>query len=48
MNGAHQLLAYAVHVSVVGGNIDTIEKNKEALLEASKDVGLEVNPEKIK
>jgi hypothetical protein len=29
-------------------NTDTIKKNTEALLYASEEVGLEVNPEKIK
>jgi hypothetical protein len=29
-------------------NIDTVQKNIEALLGASKEVGLEVNPEKTK
>jgi cytidylate kinase len=32
----------------VGGNIDTVKKNKEALLDAGKEVGLEVKAEKIK
>jgi hypothetical protein len=48
LNGIHQLLAYTDYVSIVGENINTIQKNTEVLLYASKDVGLEVNPEKIK
>jgi hypothetical protein len=41
-------LAYADDVNIVGGNIDNIKKSTEALLDASKEVGLEVNPEKSK
>jgi hypothetical protein len=32
----------------VGENIDTIQKNTKGLLDASKEVALEVNPEKTK
>jgi hypothetical protein len=41
-------LAYADNITIVGENIDIIKKNKEAVLYASKVVGLEVNPEKTK
>jgi hypothetical protein len=41
-------LSYADDVNIVGGNIDTILKNTKALLHASKEDGLEVNPEKTK
>jgi hypothetical protein len=48
LNGAHQLQAYADDVNLLEDNIDTIEKNTEALIDASKEVGLEINVEKTK
>jgi len=33
---------------MLGRNTDTVSKNSEALLEASKEVGVEVNTEKSK
>jgi hypothetical protein len=35
-------------VNLLGDNIDTIKKNTETLIGATKEVGLEVNAEKTK
>jgi hypothetical protein len=48
LNGTHQLLAYADDLNLLGDNIDTIKKNTETLIDASKEVGLEMNVEKTK
>jgi hypothetical protein len=48
LNGTHQLLAYADDVNLLGDNIDSINRNTGTLIDASKEVGLEVNIEKTK
>jgi hypothetical protein len=40
-NGTHQLSVYADDVNILGGSIHTSRKNTEALLIASKEIGLE-------
>ena len=46
LNGTHQLLAYAVDVNILRGSVDTVKKNAEALVAATKEIGLEVNAHK--
>jgi hypothetical protein len=36
LNKKHQLLAYADDVNILGENIDTTQKNREAILDASR------------
>jgi hypothetical protein len=48
LNGTHQLLAYTDDVNLLGDNIDTIKKNMKTLIDACKEVGLEINIEKTK
>jgi hypothetical protein len=46
LNGTHQLLACADDVNLLGDNIHAVKKNTETLIDASKEVGLEINVEK--
>jgi hypothetical protein len=47
LNGSLKLLVYA-HDNLLGRNINIIKKNREALLDAIKKVGIKVNAEKTK
>jgi hypothetical protein len=44
LSGTYQLLAYADE-NLLEDNIDVIKKNTDALIDASKEIGLEINVE---
>jgi hypothetical protein len=46
LNGKHQLLVYVDDVNILGGRIHTKKKNREALVFANKETGLEINADK--
>jgi hypothetical protein len=48
LNGMHQLLAYADDVNILGGSVHTVKENEEALVTATKKIGLEINVDKTK
>ena len=48
LHGTHQRPVYADDVNILGGSVPTTNKNKEALVMASKETGVEVNAEKPK
>jgi hypothetical protein len=41
-------LVYADDVNLLGDSVNTIKENSDTLLEASRDIGLEINTEKTK
>jgi hypothetical protein len=48
LNGTHQLLVYADDVTILGGSIHTRQKNTDAFVVASNEIGVEVKSEKGK
>jgi hypothetical protein len=38
LNGTHELLVYADDVNMLGGSVQTVEKNATALVFASKEI----------
>jgi hypothetical protein len=48
LNATHQLLAYADGVNILEGSVHTVKKIAEALVVATKEIGLEVNADKTK
>jgi hypothetical protein len=48
LNGTHQMLVYADDVNLLGDSVNTMKENSETLLEASRDIGLEINAERTK
>jgi len=48
LNGTHQLLVYVDDVNILGGSIHTVKENAEALVAATRGIGLEVSADKSK
>jgi len=43
LNGTHQLVGYADDVNIYAGRVHTVGKNRDALVVAGMEKGLEVN-----
>jgi hypothetical protein len=48
LNVTHQLLVCSEDVNLLGDSVNTKKESSETLLEASRDIGLEINAEKTK
>jgi hypothetical protein len=43
LNGTHQLMAYADDINLLGNKIESMKRNKNAQIDAIKEIGLEVS-----
>ena len=48
LTGKYQFLVYADDVNILGGSLHTVRETAEALIVASKEIGLEVYADKSK
>jgi hypothetical protein len=48
LKGTPQVLVFADNVNLLDSSVNTIKENSKTLLEASRDIGLEINAEKTK
>ena len=48
LNGTHQLLVYADDVNILEGSRHTLKDNVEALVAATREIGLEISADKTK
>ena len=48
LNGLRQFLVHADDGNILVGSVHTVQENEEALLMASKKIGLEINTDKCK
>jgi hypothetical protein len=48
LNWTHQIFFYADDFNLLGDSIKTIEEKTKTFLDASRDIGLEINAEKTK
>jgi len=48
LNGGNLLQIYADYINILHGSVHTVNKERDALVDASKEIGLEVNADKTK
>jgi hypothetical protein len=48
LNGTHQQLAHVDGVNLLADSVNAIKENSEILLEANRDISIEINAEKTK